>query len=138
MQQIATRVVGWLLLLIVAVVAILTYRRSVSDFGIGGIGFVFGYVLYYAVRQTKDFNVGLLATIFSAVLGEATLGWTFKALDAVAAYGAGLAFGFLFYLALTCVLVLAGGPNPPLSTLFLSKTLLGSPDISHRLGASLD
>ncbi len=57
MQQNATRVVGWILLLIVAVVAMLTYRRSVSDFGIGGIGFVFGYVLYYGVRQTKDFSV---------------------------------------------------------------------------------
>jgi hypothetical protein len=127
MQQNATRVMGWILLLIVAMVAMLTYRRSVSDFGIGGIGFVFGYVLYYAVRQTKDFNVGLLATTFSAILGEATLGWTFKNLDAVAAYGAGLALGFVFYLGLACILVLAGGPNPPPTTLFLSKTLLGSP-----------
>ena len=127
MQQNATRVIGWILLLIVAVVAILTYRRSVSDFGIGGIGFVFGYLLYYAVRYTKDFNVNLLATTFSAVLGEAILGWILKTVDVVAAYGAGLALGFLFYLALACILVLAGGPNPPSGTLFLSKTLLGSP-----------
>lgn len=128
MQQLTTRLIGWILLLIVAVVALLTYLRSVNDFGIGGIGFVFGYVLYYAVRQTKGFDVQLLATAFSAVFGEATLGWIFKTLSAVAAYGAGLALGFLFYLSLACILVLAGGPNAPPTTLFLSKTLLGSPD----------
>ena len=128
MEQITTRVVGWVLLLIVAVVAALTYVRSTSDFGIGGIGFVFGYVLYYAVRQTKGFDVQLLATAFSAVLGEATLGWIFKNLDPVAAYGTGLALGFLFYLGLACILVLAGGANPSPTALFLSKTLLGSSD----------
>lgn len=89
---------------------------------------MFGYALYYAVRQTKDFNVGLLATAFSAVLGQATLGWTFKNLEAIAAYGAGLALGFLFYLGLARILVLAGGPNPHPATLFLSKTLLGAPN----------
>ena len=35
--------------------------------GIFGIGFVFGYLLYYAVRHTKEFSIEMLSVAIGAV-----------------------------------------------------------------------
>ena len=35
--------------------------------GILSIGFVFGYLLYYAVRHTKEFNIDLLSSAIGAL-----------------------------------------------------------------------
>lgn len=43
--------------------------------GIGGIGFVFGYFLYYAVRHTEKFDVTLLSAAIGAVGSEAVIAW---------------------------------------------------------------
>lgn len=40
--------------------------------GIFGIGFIFGYLLYYAVRHTDKFNIEMLATAIG-VLGGGTI-----------------------------------------------------------------
>jgi len=35
--------------------------------GILSIGFIFGYLLYYAVRHTKEFNIDLLSAAIGAL-----------------------------------------------------------------------
>jgi hypothetical protein len=103
---------------------------SVTSFlGISSIGFVFGYLLYYAVRHTKEFNIDLLASAIGAVGGGVVIGLLGKTEGWIGPYGLGLLAGFLFYLFLSLILILNGkfqivSDN---KVMILSKTLLGSP-----------
>jgi hypothetical protein len=42
--------------------------------GIFGIGFVFGYLLYYAVRHTKEFSIEMLSVAIGAVSSATIIG----------------------------------------------------------------
>ena len=97
--------------------------------GIFSIGFVFGYLLYYAVRHTKEFNIDLLAAAFGAVGGGTVVALFGKTEAWIGPYGLGLGVGFLFYLVLSLILIF----NEKFQivadnkVMLLSKTLLGSP-----------
>ena len=97
--------------------------------GIFGIGFVFGYLLYYAVRHTAQFNIELLSSAIGAVGGGVVIGWLGHTSGWIGPYGIGLFSGFLFYLVLAfCILSkpnIADAVNG--SRLMLSRTLLGKP-----------
>lgn len=43
--------------------------------GIAGIGFVFGYLLYYAVRHTEKFDITLLSAAIGAVGSQAVIAY---------------------------------------------------------------
>lgn len=90
-------------------------------FGTGGIGFVFGYLLFYAVRHTENFNVTLLSSALGAVGSQAILEMFFKEKTGVlGSYGTGLFSGFAFYFAivywLTVKFAKLGKPIPTDST----------------------
>ncbi len=97
--------------------------------GIFSMGFVFGFLLYYAVKHTKDFSIELLSSAIGAVGGGTVVGLFSKTEGWLGPYGIGLLCGFLFYLVLALILFLAGKGSIPLmkDVSFLSKTLLGSP-----------
>ena len=103
---------------------------NVTFTGIFFVGFVFGYLLYYAVRHTKDFSVDLLSSAIGAVGGGAVIGMLGRTELWIGPYGIGLAAGFFFYLILAFILIASGrfanlvGPGP---ILLLQRTLLGSP-----------
>ncbi len=42
---------------------------------VAGIGFVFGYLLYYAVRHTERFDITLLSAAIGAVGSQAVIAW---------------------------------------------------------------
>lgn len=98
--------------------------------GILSMGFIFGYLLYYSVRHTKEFNIELLSSAFGAVGGGAVIGLFGGITGWIGPYGIGLLAGFLFYLILTLILLTtkklsaAAGATP---VMLLSRTLLGSP-----------
>ncbi len=97
--------------------------------GIFGIGFVFGYLLYYAVRHTTQFNIELLSSAIGAVGGGVVIGWLGHTSGWIGPYGIGLWAGFLFYLVLALFLIgkakIADAVNG--SKLMLARTLLGKP-----------
>jgi hypothetical protein len=95
--------------------------------GIWGIGFVFGYLLYYAVRHTKEFSIEMLSTAIGAVGGAAVIGLLGNQQNWIGPYGLGLLAGFLFYLALSIILIATGLFNKFAGAGMLSKTLLGAP-----------
>lgn len=84
--------------------------------GIFGIGFVFGYLLFYSVRHTKEFNVDLLSSAIGAVGSGAVIKFVGGADGWLGPYGMGIGLGFIFYGVLCLVLV---GPGAPL---FAEKT----------------
>ena len=100
--------------------------------GIFALGFVFGYLLYYAVRHTERFNIELLSSAIGAIGGGALVNYSKDVPGWIGPYGLGIGVGFLFYLVLALVLAgfgskrvrdaVGGGP-----VMFLSQTLLGSP-----------
>jgi hypothetical protein len=98
--------------------------------GIFSIGFVFGYLLYYAVRHTKEFNIDLLSSAAGAIGGGVLVGYFQQAPGWIGPYGMGIGAGFLFYLILSLILILSGtypdiaGGGP---LMLLRKTLLGLP-----------
>ena len=95
--------------------------------GIFGIGFVFGYLLYYAVRHTKEFSIEMLSVAIGAVSSATIIGFLGNYQDWIAPYGLGLLAGFIFYLVLSTILI-ATGLFEKLDTVgILSKTLLGAP-----------
>lgn len=101
-----------------------------TSWGIFSMGFVFGYLLYYTVKHTKEFSIELLSSAIGAVGGGAVVALFGKTEGWIGPYGFGLLCGFLFYLVLALILYLAGkGGGIPLmqNVLYLSKTLLGSP-----------
>ena len=94
------------------------------------MGFVFGYLLYYAVRHTKEFNIDLLSSAVGAVGGGVVIALFGKTEGWIGPYGLGIGSGFVFYLILCLILILTGkfkqvADNNVL--LLLSKTLLGTP-----------
>ncbi len=98
-----------------------------DQLGIGGIGFVFGYLLYYAVRHTEKFDVTLLSAAFGAVGSEAVIAWLSPGVEHwLGAYGIGLFAGFMFYLGLTLYLLGKGKFEKPASIGLLFKTLIGT------------
>jgi hypothetical protein len=103
--------------------------------GIFFMGFVFGYLLYYSVRHTKEFNIELLSSAIGAVGGGAVISLFEKTAGWLGPYGIGIGCGFLFYLVLSLVLILTGqtqvvtGSGPVLLSkrILLARTLLGIP-----------
>lgn len=73
--------------------------------GIFALGFVFGYLLYYAVRHTKDFNINLLSSAIGTIGGGVVVGTLGKTDGWIGPYGIGIGAGFLFYLALSLILI---------------------------------
>jgi len=102
---------------------------SVTFWGIFSLGFVFGYLLYYSVRHTKEFNIDLLSSAIGAVGGGIVVDLLGKGEAWIGPYGIGLGSGFFFYLILSLILILSG-KFPKIDdskVMLLSKTLLGTP-----------
>ena len=95
--------------------------------GIFSIGFVFGYLLYYAVRHTKEFNIDLLSVAFGAVGGATVIGLLGNYQDWIAPYGIGLLAGFFFYFLLSVIFIATGIFEKFSNVGILTKTLLGAP-----------
>ena len=95
--------------------------------GIWGIGFVFGYLLFYAVRHTKEFSIEMLSTAIGAVGGATVTGLLGNQQNWIGPYGMGLLAGFLFYLVLSIILIATGLFNRFAGVGILSKALLGVP-----------
>ena len=95
--------------------------------GIWGIGFVFGFLLYYAVRHTKEFSIEMLSTAIGAVGGAAVIGFFGNYQDWIAPYGLGLLAGFIFYFVLSLILIATGLFSKFANVGILSKTLIGAP-----------
>ncbi|MEE4310268.1 MAG: hypothetical protein V2J62_00235 [candidate division KSB1 bacterium] len=95
--------------------------------GIFAIGFVFGYLLYYAVRHTKEFSIDLLSIAIGAVGGAAVIGLLGKVDGWIGPYGIGLGAGFLFYLIISLVLIATGWYDKVAGVKVLSRAILGEP-----------
>ena len=95
--------------------------------GIWGIGFVFGYLLYYAVRHTKEFSIEMLSTAIGAVGGATVIGLLGNQQNWIGPYGLGLFAGFMFYFVLSLVLIASGLFDKFANVGILSKALLGAP-----------
>ena len=95
--------------------------------GIFGIGFVFGYLLYYAVRHTKEFSIEMLSVAIGAVSSATVVGFLGNYPDWIAPYGLGLLAGFLFYFVLSIIFIATGFFEKLDRIGILSKTLLGAP-----------
>ena len=64
----------------------------------GNRAFIFGYLLFYSVRHTDNFNVTLLSSALGAVGSQAILEMFFKKTPGIiGAYGSGLFLGFVLY-----------------------------------------
>ena len=111
--------------------------NSGTFWGILSMGFVFGYLLYYAVRHTTQFNIDLLSSAFGAIGGGVVIALFGKTDGWIAPYGIGIGAGFVFYLLLSLILIFAGkfkevdeakvlsAEHP--TAMLLSQTLLGVP-----------
>lgn len=95
--------------------------------GIFFIGFVFGYLLYYSVRHTKEFSIELLSVAIGAVGGAIVIGWLGKVDGWLGPYGIGLGTGFLFYLILCLIFLGSGWFEKASNVNILSRSILGSP-----------
>lgn len=102
---------------------------STTFWGIFSTGFVFGYLLYYSVRHTKEFSIELLASAAGAVGGGTVIGFLAKTDGWVGPYGLGLGAGFMFYLVLALALLFSGEFSRVVDSkvMLIAKTLLGSP-----------
>jgi hypothetical protein len=105
---------------------------NMTAWGIFSLGFVFGYLLYYAVRHTEKFNIELLSSAIAAIGGGALIEHAQKEVGWLGPYGLGIGAGFLFYLLLSLILIVffkgtdqTGAGGPPLT--LLRRTLLGVP-----------
>jgi hypothetical protein len=87
----------------------------------------FGFLLYYAVRRTKEFGIAMLSTAVGAVGGAAVIGLLGNHQNWIAPYGLGLLAGFLFYFGLSVVLIATGLFSKFANVGILSKTLIGAP-----------
>lgn len=95
--------------------------------GIFAIGFVFGYLLYYAVRHTKEFSIDMLSVAIGAVGGATVIGLLSHVNDWIGPYGLGLLAGFMFYFILSMIFIATGIFDKFANVGILSKTLLGAP-----------
>jgi hypothetical protein len=94
--------------------------------GIFCVGLVFGYLLYYSVRHTKEFSIDLLASALGAVGGGTVVALLGKTDEWIGPYGLGLGVGFLGYLGLSLLLILKGKFGEVASTgVMLGKAMLG-------------
>jgi hypothetical protein len=104
------------------------YEMSGTVFwGIWGIGFVFGYLLYYAVRHTETFSIEMLSTAIGAVGSATVIGLVGNYQDWIGPYGLGLLAGFIFYFVLSLILIATGLFSKFANVGVLSKTLIGAP-----------
>ena len=101
---------------------------STTFAGILSIGFVFGYLLYHAVRHTKEFNIDLLSSAIGALDGATVIGLLGKTDGWIGPYRFGLGLRFLFYLILALILMNHGrfAEVAGNKVMLLGKTLLGS------------
>jgi hypothetical protein len=88
---------------------------------------VFGYLLYYAVRHTKEFSIEMLSVAIGAVSSATIIGFLGNYQDWIAPYGLGLLTGFIFYLVLSIILIATGLFEKLDKVGMLSKALLGAP-----------
>jgi hypothetical protein len=95
--------------------------------GIWGIGFVFGYLLYYGVRHTEEFSIEMLSTAVGAVGGAAVIGLFGNHQNWIGPYGLGLFAGFIFYFVLSLLLIATGLFDKFANAGMLSRALLGVP-----------
>jgi len=95
--------------------------------GIFLVGFVFGYLLYYSVRHTKEFNIELLSSAIGAVGGAVVIQLLGQYEGWIGPYGLGLGAGFVFYLILSLILIATGWFQKVSEVRILSQTLLGVP-----------
>jgi hypothetical protein len=101
--------------------------------GIFSIGFVFGYLLFYSVRHTKEFNVDLLSSAIGAVGGGAVIKFVGGADGWLGPYGIGIGSGFILYGILCLVLIGPGAPTFAKETTgqerlkSVTQSLLGKP-----------
>jgi predicted exporter len=72
--------------------------------GIGGVGFVFGYLLHYAVKHTSHFTIEMLSVAIGAVGGATVIGLLIEYEGWIGPYGIGLATGFIAYMVLSLLL----------------------------------
>lgn len=102
---------------------------AASFAGIFCTGFVFGYLLYYAVRHTKEFNVDLLSSAIGAIGGATVVGLLGKVEGWIGPYGMGLAGGFFFYLVLSLILIFKGKFEKVAKdkVMLVSQAVLGAP-----------
>jgi hypothetical protein len=102
---------------------------AMTCWGIFCMGFVFGYLLYYAVRHTKEFNIDLLSSAIGAVGGGVVIALFGKTEGWIGPYGLGIGAGFIFYLVLSLILIFTGNFQQVAgnNVLLLSKTVLGTP-----------
>jgi O-antigen/teichoic acid export membrane protein len=73
--------------------------------GIFALGFVFGYLLFYAVRHTKEFKIEMLSVAIGAVGSATVIGLFRNYQDWIAPYGLGLLAGFMFYFLMAIILL---------------------------------
>lgn len=95
--------------------------------GVFSIGFVFGFLLYYAIRHTKEFNIELLSTAVGAVAGGVVIDFFGKIEGWVGPYGIGMGLGFFFYFFLSLGLLKDGKLESGSKRDLLSKSLIGFP-----------
>lgn len=95
--------------------------------GIYAVGFVFGYLLYYAVRHTKEFSIEMLGVAIGAVGSATVIGFLGNYTDWIAPYGLGLLSGFMFYFLLSIIFIATGIFDKFANVGILTKTLLGTP-----------
>ena len=100
---------------------------TTTFWGIFAIGFVFGYLLYYAVRHTSEFSIDLLSVAIGAVGGATVIGLLGREEGWLGPYGLGLGAGFLFYLILSLIFIGTGLFAKLDQWKILSRTLIGSP-----------
>lgn len=96
--------------------------------GIFSVGFVFGYLLYYSVRHTKDVSIELLSSAIGAIGGGTVIGFLGKTEGWIGPYGLGVGAGFAVYGILAFILILNGKFAKVADTgVMLRQTLLGTP-----------
>ena len=95
--------------------------------GIFCIGFVFGYLLYYAVRHTREFSIDLLSIAIGAIGGATVIGFLGNVEGWLGPYGIGIGSGFIFYLILSLIFIATGWFDKVDPIKLLSRTILGEP-----------
>ena len=97
--------------------------------GIGSMGFVFGYMLAYSVKHTKEFSIDSLSGAIGAVGGGVVIKLFSGAGEWLGPYGVGLGVGFVVYMALSLLLMLVFKVNDATKgrAILVSQALLGKP-----------
>jgi hypothetical protein len=88
---------------------------NVTFWGIVGIGFIIGWLVYYAVRRTQNFQISTVTAVIGVIAGGAVSKFLGNTPDWLGPYGIGLAAGFVSYLVLSLALILGkprGDPGP--------------------------